>query len=139
MTSETKREVVVDITNKQPTELASSDDGDDRLAAEQAAIDRAYEHDENGVLRTSKMDVFYGDFRAVADVSLSFPFNEISALIGPSGCGKSTVLRSLNRMNDLIPSARVVGEGQDVCRSVHRRAQGIPEFEWCVGARIAGA
>ncbi|MBT8198492.1 MAG: phosphate ABC transporter ATP-binding protein [Acidimicrobiia bacterium] len=62
------------------------------------------------VLETRDMDVFYGDFRAVADVSIGFRFNEISALIGPSGCGKSTVLRSLNRMNDLIPSARVTGE-----------------------------
>jgi len=65
---------------------------------------------ENGVIRTHQMDVFYGDFQAVADVSLSFETNKISALIGPSGCGKSTVLRSLNRMNDLIPSARVDGE-----------------------------
>jgi phosphate transport system ATP-binding protein len=56
------------------------------------------------------MSVFYGDFKAVADVSMTFAFNEISALIGPSGCGKSTVLRSLNRMNDLIASARVEGQ-----------------------------
>ncbi len=63
-----------------------------------------------GVLETRNMDVFYGDFKAVADVSMTFAFNEISALIGPSGCGKSTVLRALNRMNDLIPSARVEGE-----------------------------
>ena len=63
---------------------------------------------EPGVIETVDMDVFYGDFKAVADVSLSFAFkNEISALIGPSGCGKSTVLRSLNRMNDLIPTRRV--------------------------------
>jgi len=63
-----------------------------------------------GVLETRGLDVFYGDFKAVGDVSISFAFNEISALIGPSGCGKSTVLRSLNRMNDLIPVARVDGE-----------------------------
>jgi phosphate transport system ATP-binding protein len=55
------------------------------------------------------MNVFYGDFLAVRDVSLDFARNEITALIGPSGCGKSTVLRSLNRMNDLVPSARVEG------------------------------
>ena len=63
-----------------------------------------------GVIETRDMSVYYGDFRAVAGVTISFAFNEISALIGPSGCGKSTVLRSLNRMNDLIPSARVEGE-----------------------------
>ncbi|HEY7703478.1 MAG TPA: phosphate ABC transporter ATP-binding protein PstB [Acidimicrobiia bacterium] len=56
------------------------------------------------------MSVYYGDFLAVADVNLSFAASDISALIGPSGCGKSTVLRSLNRMNDLVPSARTEGE-----------------------------
>jgi phosphate transport system ATP-binding protein len=64
----------------------------------------------DAVIETRDMSVFYGDFKAVSDVSLKFGSNEISALIGPSGCGKSTVLRSLNRMNDLIPTARVEGE-----------------------------
>ena len=63
-----------------------------------------------GVITTRDMSVYYGDFMAVSRVTLSFRANEISALIGPSGCGKSTVLRSLNRMNDLIPTARVEGE-----------------------------
>ena|GEM_PF-100124 len=62
-----------------------------------------------GVIETRGMHVWYGDFHAVKDVTLSFAPNRISALIGPSGCGKSTVLRSLNRMNDLVPSARVEG------------------------------
>ncbi len=62
------------------------------------------------VIETIDMSVYYGDFRAVADVSLDFARNEISALIGPSGCGKTTVLRSLNRMNDLVPTARTEGE-----------------------------
>jgi phosphate transport system ATP-binding protein len=60
-------------------------------------------------MRTEDMDVFYGDFKAVRDVTMGYGKNEITALIGPSGCGKSTVLRCLNRMNDLIPSARVEG------------------------------
>jgi phosphate transport system ATP-binding protein len=63
-----------------------------------------------GVIETKSMNVYYGDFLAVADVSLNFGRNQISALIGPSGCGKSTVLRSLNRMNDLVPTARTEGE-----------------------------
>ncbi len=54
--------------------------------------------------------LYYGAFRAVKDVNLTFPKNRITALIGPSGCGKSTLLRSINRMNDLIPIARVEGE-----------------------------
>ena len=62
------------------------------------------------VMEAFGLNVFYGDFHAVHDVNLSFGKNEITALIGPSGCGKSTVLRCLNRMNDLVPSARVEGE-----------------------------
>jgi phosphate transport system ATP-binding protein len=62
------------------------------------------------VIETRNMNVFYGDFLAVADVTLDFATNKISALIGPSGCGKSTVLRSLNRMNDLVATARTTGE-----------------------------
>jgi phosphate transport system ATP-binding protein len=54
--------------------------------------------------------IYYGSFRAVTDVSLTVYENEITAFIGPSGCGKTTVLRSLNRMNDLIVGARVEGD-----------------------------
>jgi phosphate transport system ATP-binding protein len=56
------------------------------------------------------MDVFYGDFQAVKNISLPIYGNQITALIGPSGCGKTTVLRCLNRMNDLIDGARVQGQ-----------------------------
>ena len=55
------------------------------------------------IIDIQDLDVFYGDFHAVADVSFSVPRNRVTALIGPSGCGKSTVLRCVNRMNDLIP------------------------------------
>jgi phosphate transport system ATP-binding protein len=70
------------------------------------------------VIECENVDIHYGGFRAVDDVSLVYGQNEITAMIGPSGCGKSTLLRSLNRMNDLIPGARVTGRvsyhGQDV-------------------------
>jgi phosphate transport system ATP-binding protein len=70
------------------------------------------------VIECENVDICYGDFRAVHDVSLVYGQNEITAMIGPSGCGKSTVLRCLNRMNDLIPGARVTGRiayhGQDI-------------------------
>jgi phosphate transport system ATP-binding protein len=56
------------------------------------------------------VSVYYGDFRAVRDVTLPIRKNEITALIGPSGCGKSTILRCFNRMNDLIEGARVEGK-----------------------------
>jgi len=62
------------------------------------------------IFDTKNVSIYYGSFRAVTDVSLSIYQNEITAFIGPSGCGKTTVLRTLNRMNDLIPSARVEGD-----------------------------
>ncbi len=61
-------------------------------------------------IQANNMHVYYGNFRAVKDITLQFPSHQISALIGPSGCGKSTVLRSFNRMNDLVATARVEGE-----------------------------
>ncbi|MGO4106973.1 phosphate ABC transporter ATP-binding protein PstB [Paenibacillus sp. YAF4_2] len=61
-------------------------------------------------LSSKKLNVYYGEKHAVHDVSLDFAAKEVTALIGPSGCGKSTFLRSLNRMNDLIPSCKVTGE-----------------------------
>ncbi len=62
------------------------------------------------VLSMRDLSVYYGSFRAVRDVNLDVKDNEITAMIGPSGCGKSTVLRSINRMNDLIATARVEGD-----------------------------
>jgi len=71
------------------------------------------------VISLRDVNIFYGSFHAVADVSFDIPKNQITALIGPSGCGKSTVIRCLNRMNDLIPGARVEGKieyaGVDIC------------------------
>jgi phosphate transport system ATP-binding protein len=61
------------------------------------------------IVALRNIDVHYGQTHAVADVSFDVPKNKITALIGPSGCGKSTVLRCINRMNDLIPGARVDG------------------------------
>ncbi len=61
-------------------------------------------------LELRDVSVFYGTFQAVDKISLPIPKNRVTALIGPSGCGKSTLLRCLNRMNDLIPGARVEGD-----------------------------
>ncbi|MGH2750810.1 MAG: phosphate ABC transporter ATP-binding protein PstB [Actinomycetota bacterium] len=62
------------------------------------------------VFETRDLSVYYGQFRAVRDVDLTIYRNHITALIGPSGCGKTTFIRCLNRMNDLIETARVEGE-----------------------------
>lgn len=64
----------------------------------------------SSVLTVSHLHVRYGSNHVVKGISLQIPARQITALIGPSGCGKSTFLRSLNRMNDLIPGARVDGQ-----------------------------
>lgn len=67
-------------------------------------------HAEEAVIALRHVNVHYGSFHAVSDVTFDVPRNAITALIGPSGCGKSTIIRSINRMNDLIPTARMTGE-----------------------------
>jgi phosphate transport system ATP-binding protein len=72
-------------------------------------------------LQTVDLHFFYGKVQALFDVSLAVPEKSVTALIGPSGCGKSTYLRTLNRMNDLIPDTRVEGkvllDGEDLYAS----------------------
>jgi phosphate transport system ATP-binding protein len=73
------------------------------------------------VMELRGVSVFYGDYEAVRGTDMPIAQNQITAMIGPSGCGKSTILRALNRMNDLIPGARVSGlvtyHGQDIYAS----------------------
>ncbi|OHD27273.1 MAG: phosphate ABC transporter ATP-binding protein [Spirochaetes bacterium RBG_16_67_19] len=61
-------------------------------------------------IQTRRLNIHYGSFHAVRDIELAFRKNRITAIIGPSGCGKSTVLRSLNRMNELMPGTHTTGE-----------------------------
>jgi phosphate transport system ATP-binding protein len=72
-------------------------------------------------MRARDVSVFYGEKQALDSVSIDIPSKYVTAFIGPSGCGKSTFLRTLNRMNDTIASARVEGtielDGEDIYRS----------------------
>ena len=61
------------------------------------------------IITTTDLKLWYGDHQALKDISCSIPEHQVTALIGPSGCGKSTFLKTLNRMNDLIPTVRVSG------------------------------
>ena len=74
--------------------------------------------DATRIMELSDVSVYYGSYEAVRGTSMPIREHQITAMIGPSGCGKSTILRSLNRMNDLIPGARVAGSvkyhGQDL-------------------------
>lgn len=73
-------------------------------------------------IEVKNMDLFYGDFQAIKQVNMSVPENQITAFIGPSGCGKSTVLKSLNRMNDLVEDCKITGEilldGEDIYKNM---------------------
>ncbi len=76
---------------------------------------------EEAKMEARNVSVFYGEKRAIDDVSITIPKRFVTAFIGPSGCGKSTFLRSLNRMNDTIGGARVEGDilldGEDIYKS----------------------
>ena len=69
-------------------------------------------------MKTDGLSIYYGAFRAVAEVSMPVPDRKITAIIGPSGCGKSTLIRSLNRMNDLVSGSHIDGkvtlDGEDL-------------------------
>jgi len=75
-----------------------------------------------GKINIKDMNLHYGDFHAIKNVNLEIPANEITAFIGPSGCGKSTVLKSINRMNDLIPDCKITGmlslDGIDIYKDI---------------------
>ena len=87
-----------DVSTTQEVTMASDVDASPAAAAAPA------------VFELRDLEVYYGAFRAVREVNLVLRKNEITAFIGPSGCGKTTVLRCLNRMNDVIPSAKVGGQ-----------------------------
>jgi phosphate transport system ATP-binding protein len=61
-------------------------------------------------IEVKDLSLYYGEKKALKEISMQIPRNKVTALIGPSGCGKSTFLRSINRMNDLIPSVKITGE-----------------------------
>ena len=75
-------------------------------------------------LEARGLNLYYGDFHALKDVSIRIPEAAITALIGPSGCGKSTLLRVFNRMNDLILGVRITGQvalhGLDIYARMYR-------------------
>ena len=80
-----------------------------RLIVQLPESERSAPEDSPVVFEVHDLSVWYGSFRAIRDVSLPVHQRQITALIGPSGCGKTTMIRCLNRMNDLIPGAKVEG------------------------------
>lgn len=70
-------------------------------------------------LRSKGLHVWFGDRHVLENINLDFPVNSVTALIGPSGCGKSTFIRTLNRMHELIPNAKLAGEVQFKGRNIY--------------------
>jgi len=106
------------------TETQTDGDNDESLISTDPGRGGLTEKDEGDsvsvrtVMEARDLSVYYGDERALKNVSMQIPEKRVTAIIGPSGCGKSTFLRCINRMNDLVDSARVEGdfyfEGRDI-------------------------
>ncbi|MBQ8204027.1 MAG: phosphate ABC transporter ATP-binding protein [Clostridia bacterium] len=85
------------------------------------------------IMMAKSLNLWYGETHALKDINISIPEKSITALIGPSGCGKSTFLKTLNRMNDLIPTVKITGE---VCyngRNIFERDVDVNELRRDVG------
>ena len=85
---------------------------------------------ETAILSARKLNLYYGAAHALKDVDIDIPERQVTALIGPSGCGKSTFLKTLDRMNDLVPGVRIEGtvayRGQDDLRALGGRDLAAP-------------
>jgi phosphate transport system ATP-binding protein len=93
------------VSSKKQSRSKSAAEGVSAVEAPQPVDDSAV----SGSLRLTNVEAFYGNFRAVNDVSLEVQPRAVTALIGPSGCGKSTLLRTINRMHETLPGAKVKG------------------------------
>ncbi len=79
------------------------------------------------------LNLWYGDFQALKDISIGIQKHQVTALIGPSGCGKSTFLKTLNRMNDLIPDVRVAGEVLYKGRNIYGDSVNVTDLRRQIG------
>ena len=85
------------------------------------------------MIETKNIDFYYGDFKALKNISMKMESNTVTAFIGPSGCGKSTFLRLFNRMNDLIPDTRLTGECLVEGHDIYGRGIEVDELRKKVG------
>jgi phosphate transport system ATP-binding protein len=84
-------------------------------------------------IKARNVDVYYGDKHAINNLSIDIPDGAVSAFIGPSGCGKSTFLRSINRMNDTIPSCRITGNIEIDGRDIYDRTLDVVQLRARIG------
>ena len=91
------------------------------------------ETDHKVKIRTEDLNLYYGTFHALEDITMDIQECKITAIIGPSGCGKSTLLRVFNRMNDLIPSCKITGEVFLDEQSIYNKSVNVIEHRKKVG------
>jgi phosphate transport system ATP-binding protein len=84
-------------------------------------------------ITAKNVDVYYGEKQAINNLSITIPDRAVSAFIGPSGCGKSTFLRTINRMNDTIPTCRVTGDIKVDGEDIYARALDVVELRARIG------
>ncbi|BAK98554.1 phosphate ABC transporter ATP-binding protein [Oscillibacter valericigenes Sjm18-20] len=87
----------------------------------------------DSILSVKDLNLWYGDHQALRSINVEIPANEITALIGPSGCGKSTFLKTLNRMNDLVPGVRITGEVNFQKRNIYDPAVDVTGLRRRIG------
>ena len=85
------------------------------------------------IISTRDVNLYYGENHALKNISMDFPEKQITALIGPSGCGKSTLMRSINRMNDLIPGVKITGSLTYHGREVYAPEQDVTVLRKNIG------
>lgn len=88
---------------------------------------------KNSIMTAKELCLWYGEAQALKNISIEIPEKSITALIGPSGCGKSTFLKTLNRMNDLIPSVKISGEVTYGGKSIFDKSVDVNELRRDVG------
>ena len=93
------------------------------------------------MVEVDHFNLFYGKKQALHDISMAIPKNQVTALIGPSGCGKSTMLRSVNRLNDLLATVRIEGDIRLNGDSIYHARPSMSSscgsgWEWCSKSRI---
>lgn len=86
-----------------------------------------------GTFSVKHLDLYYGDFQALKDISIDLPQGQITAYIGPSGCGKSTFLKTLNRMNDLVPGSRINGDIMLDDQNIYGKSMNLNQLRKRVG------
>ena len=91
------------------------------------------QHLSGGIIQAEKLDLWYGETHALKDINIDIPDRRITALIGPSGCGKSTFLKTLNRMNDLVPGVRITGDVRYDGKNIFDRDVDVNELRRNVG------